>query len=431
MTPDSSKVLVVNTPDNRLSIFSLADTIPHLIAEVPVGLEPVTVSVLDNNTAWVVNNLSDDVSIVDLTLNHTVSTLRVGDEPSDVVFAGSPRRAYVSVSQEDRVKVYDPTSHAQVASIAINGHMPRAMAVSPSGLRVFVQVFQAGNETSVISAADVNGGVDLLNDPDFPRNLGNKSGHPDFPSGPADPPAVGHIIQWQPPNNTNSWFDNYAVNWSSKAPYTMYKTNVSDISTATNTVVKEIWGPTMGSINYSIAVSPKGRIVTTATDARNLHMYEPGVQSYMVETRINFVSPSGNTVLPRLLNPHVDYNPTNFLGTPTERDSAFGIPVAVAFGSDSSRCYVASFSNDKIAVILPNSPVAGGSTSSTDQIKGRIPTVHGPSGLLVDDAHHKLYVVGRFLNELQTLSTGDFHQMGLTRIGFDPTPDASFRVRVA
>ena len=36
------------------------------------------------------------------------ATVRVGDEPDDIVFAGSPRQAYVSVSQEDAVEVLDP-----------------------------------------------------------------------------------------------------------------------------------------------------------------------------------------------------------------------------------------------------------------------------------------------------------------------------------
>src|SRR5262245_22317820 len=56
MTPNGNLLLVVNTPDNRLSVFSLTGPSPTRIAEIPVGLEPVSVAALDNNTAWVVNN---------------------------------------------------------------------------------------------------------------------------------------------------------------------------------------------------------------------------------------------------------------------------------------------------------------------------------------------------------------------------------------
>src|SRR6185503_11741055 len=106
------------------------------------------------NTAWVVNNLSDDVSIVDLTTMHVVATLRTGDEPNDVVFAGSPTKAYVSVSMEDVIKVYDPSTLALSATIPVNGRMPRAMSRNAAGTLVFASIFQGGNRTSVLSATE-------------------------------------------------------------------------------------------------------------------------------------------------------------------------------------------------------------------------------------------------------------------------------------
>src|SRR4029077_7594466 len=108
---------------------------PRRVAEIPVGMEPVSVAALSDNEAWVVNNLSDDVSIVNLSTLNVRATLAVGDEPSDVVFANG--KAYVSVSQEDVVKAYDATSDALVATIPIDGRMPRALARSVDGMRVY------------------------------------------------------------------------------------------------------------------------------------------------------------------------------------------------------------------------------------------------------------------------------------------------------
>src|SRR6185503_10552838 len=125
MTPDGTRLLAVNTPDNRLAVFDLTGATPVRIAEVPVGLEPVSVAARTNSEAWVVNNLSDDVSIVDLATMNVRATLRVGDEPNDVVFAAG--RAYVSVSQEDALKVVDPATLAVVAVVPIPGRMPRAL----------------------------------------------------------------------------------------------------------------------------------------------------------------------------------------------------------------------------------------------------------------------------------------------------------------
>jgi len=48
MTPDGTKLLVVNTPDNRLSVFDLTGATPARIAEIPVGLEPVSVAARSN-----------------------------------------------------------------------------------------------------------------------------------------------------------------------------------------------------------------------------------------------------------------------------------------------------------------------------------------------------------------------------------------------
>src|SRR5438128_10216888 len=61
LTPDGTRLLAVNTPDHRLSVFELADEMPKLVAEISVGLEPVSVAVRNDHEAWVTNWLSDSV----------------------------------------------------------------------------------------------------------------------------------------------------------------------------------------------------------------------------------------------------------------------------------------------------------------------------------------------------------------------------------
>src|SRR5262245_53142074 len=70
LTPSGSRLLVVNTSDDRLAIFDLTGAKPVKVADVPVGLEPVAVAARDDGEAWVVNHLSDDVSIVNLVTGH-------------------------------------------------------------------------------------------------------------------------------------------------------------------------------------------------------------------------------------------------------------------------------------------------------------------------------------------------------------------------
>jgi len=102
LTPDGTHLLVCNIPDNRLEIFAVyAGGLTHQ-ASVPVGMEPVAVAARTNTEAWVVNHLSDSVSVVDLgsTPPRVTRTLLVGDEPRDIVFAGTGgNRAFVTTAR--------------------------------------------------------------------------------------------------------------------------------------------------------------------------------------------------------------------------------------------------------------------------------------------------------------------------------------------
>src|SRR5439155_7788298 len=54
LSPDRSRLFAVNTPDARLSVFDVSQpSNPRLIAEIRVGLEPVSVNPLNNDEAWV------------------------------------------------------------------------------------------------------------------------------------------------------------------------------------------------------------------------------------------------------------------------------------------------------------------------------------------------------------------------------------------
>ena len=105
LSPDGTRLFAVNTPDARLSVFDVTHPLnPFLIAEIPVGLEPVSVNARNNDEVWVVNEVSDSVSIVSVSNRIVVDTLAVKDEPADVVFAGG--KAFVStVAQQPDCRV--------------------------------------------------------------------------------------------------------------------------------------------------------------------------------------------------------------------------------------------------------------------------------------------------------------------------------------
>ena len=156
LTPDGTRLLVVNTPNGRLAVFDVTGSHPVQVGDIPVGLEPVSVAAQSDGEAWVVNHLSDDVSIVNLSTRNVRRTLRVGDEPADVVFANG--RAYVSVSQYDQVRVYDPgtlalSNRIQSMSEAQNRVSDFASATGSSSRMKWAQsqtsMVACGRETSV------------------------------------------------------------------------------------------------------------------------------------------------------------------------------------------------------------------------------------------------------------------------------------------
>jgi hypothetical protein len=64
LSPSGRLLLAVNTPDARLEIFLVAHRHLVRVESVPVGLEPVAVAVRGEQEAWVVNHVSDSVSVV-------------------------------------------------------------------------------------------------------------------------------------------------------------------------------------------------------------------------------------------------------------------------------------------------------------------------------------------------------------------------------
>ena len=99
MSPDGSTLFVVNIPDNRLEVFSIAGGSLTHIHSIPVGMEPVAVAAHSDDEVWVVNHLSDSISVVDVTgvVPRVVRTLLVGDEPNDIVFAGPAMNLFLPV----------------------------------------------------------------------------------------------------------------------------------------------------------------------------------------------------------------------------------------------------------------------------------------------------------------------------------------------
>ncbi len=392
ITPDGTRLLVVNTPDGSLTVFDLAGPTPQRLGFVPVGLEPVSVCAPSNSEAWVVNQLSDAVSIVDLTTLHVRATLRVGDEPSDVVFAGSPERAFVSVSGEDVVKVYDPANLAALpTTVAVAGRQPRALARSANGQQVFVAILSAGNRTTVLSEFEA----------------GDSLPAPQPPMAPGLPPAphTGLIVKQDAQGN---WRDETGKLWNSKVRYSLAEVDVARIDANTRAITRTVGD--LAATNLGLAVDPvSGAFATSGQEARNAVRFEPNLRGHIVDTRVSVVPTIGPATIVNL-DPHINYNITP--GPASEADSAIGMPTGVTWATDGQSLFVTSLSTARLAVVSPSGT-----------LRARVPVVEGPTGVLADPTRARVYVLGRFRGELQTLFSGSLKSLAVTSLGFDPTPD--------
>jgi YVTN family beta-propeller protein len=206
ISPDGTRLFAVNTANSRLSVFDLSQPRqPSLIAEIPVGLEPVSVNPRTSDEAWVVNQLSDSISVVSVSRGMVVQTIRAGDEPADVVFAGV-NRAFVTASRDNRVLVINTVTRTHIGSIPVFGGNPRALAVSADRTRVYAAFALSGNRTTIVP--------------------GFKAPPPPAPTNTALPPAPkeGVIVDAADPA------------WSRVIRYTMPDNDVVEIDAATLTV---------------------------------------------------------------------------------------------------------------------------------------------------------------------------------------------------
>src|SRR5436305_14538304 len=134
--PDGTRLFAVNTPDARLSVFDVTQpSNPRLIAEIPVGVEPVSVNPRNNDEAWVVNEVSDSISVVSVSQRIVTDTIYVKDEPADVVFANG--KAFVTAARKYMIAVFDASTHSLVTNIALFGENPRALAVNSNATKIY------------------------------------------------------------------------------------------------------------------------------------------------------------------------------------------------------------------------------------------------------------------------------------------------------
>lgn len=158
----SASVTVSVTPafayiaNNGSNTVSVIDTRTNTVsATIPVGAEPYGVAVNPVTTrAYVANGAGNTVSVIDTASNLVIAAIDVGAAPRTLALNPAGTRLYVVNSGVSAIKVVDTTSNAVIATVGV-GSAPTGIVVNPAGTRIYV-VNQGSQTVSVIDAASNN-----------------------------------------------------------------------------------------------------------------------------------------------------------------------------------------------------------------------------------------------------------------------------------
>jgi len=444
MSPDGTRLFAVNTPNAELEMYDLDASGLSFVEAVPVGLEPVAVAARSNNEVWVVNHLSDSISVVDVGADppRVVRTLLVGDEPRDIVFAGpGGDRAFITTAHRGQnspypqgeydvegvgradVWVFDASSLGTslggdpLTIVTLFGDRPRALAASTDGSTVFAAVFRSGNRTMSLSEPVICD----TNQTDNPCNVEGV----EYPGGLPAPKTnfegtqsreAGLVVGFN--EASGLWEDELGRDWSNGVRFTLPDIDVFGIDANAPTPVEVGSAAGVGTILFNMIVNPQnGYLYITNTEAINRVRFEgladwvtdlgpkpsgdpPTVRGHLHEARVTIIDSALN-VLPRHLNKHIDYAARpQPAGT---EDRSLSTPLGMAISSDGSTLYVAGFGSSAVGVYDTAELEADSFTPDAANMIS-LPR-GGPSGLVLDEARERLYVMTRFENSIVAVDT--------------------------
>lgn len=437
LSSDGQSLLATNTPAGTLELFTINDAGITATSTVPVGLEPVAVALRNDSQAWVVNHLSDSISIVDLSQNppRVINTLLVGDEPRDIVFAGENNRyAYVTAAhrgqngQDDQpinAELYTPgAGRADVwvfdsenpgstlggeptSVISLFGDTARSLEVSNDGSKVYVAVMHSGNKTTAIGEIELEKAGPIQNAEGIQA------------------PDTGLIVQhdgsqWL--DATGSATDLAGTHYGDLIPFALPDMDVFVLdATASPQILNTYSG--VGTTLFNMIVNPANDdLLISNTESLNVNRFEgqglisSSVRGDFLRNRISVIA--DGTVKTQELNTHVDRALS--IADDSLRALSISQPLGMAIDNSANRIYVAGFGSNKLFVY--EADAIGTDTFSSAAFEPVSLNGGGPTGIVLNNNTSKAYVLTRFNNSVAVINTNTLEQEQELSM-FNPEPD--------
>ncbi len=396
-------LLVTNTPNNSLELFDLSQSKLDKVATVPVGIDPIAVA-SDVNYAWVVNHISDNLSVVQLGDSpKVINIIDLGDEPRDVLIAGENRQFlfvtsahrgqnHPSFSPDD---LHDPEkgkgslwvfnlqdtlkpAPTPITIINLFGEVPRSLAASPDGKTVYAASFYSGNQSTLVPN----------------KKLPYKKAGISKSADGVEQPATGLIIQY----DGSHWRDDHQRIYDTVIDYEIADNDVFVID-ADRSVPKlkgAIKG--VGTNLFAMSVVPHtGELLIANTEANNLQRFEGSKGELTGRFIKNQISVWKEQNVHKVeLNPHI-----NVQGITDNPELSLSQPSAIEFSENAEEVLIAGLGSSRLIKTSTRQLLENDYAPEPSNII-ELPSA-GVSGLLrLDD---RLFVYSFISNELLEIDT--------------------------
>lgn len=458
---DKKSIYISNIPNHSLDIYRYSEAgILTKQFSLPVGIEPVAVAVVgtgNNEQAWVVNHVSDSISIVKFDREHpyVAQTLLVGDEPRDIVFAqdkafittahrgqqrsnaalanvegaGDPELHTAGISRAD-VWVFDTQNLGTSLGgkpekiIELFGDTPRALAVTPDEKTVYVSILNSGNQTTAVHESVMCEGFEDDSYGNKPCNVLDNKNSPNglakgaLPGGRTAPgvnkdgipqPWTSMIVKYD--QTSGQWQDTKGRNFSNGIRFSLPDKDVFAINA--ETLLEKSVYQHIGTTLFNMAVNPaNNKLYVSNTEANNAVRFEglgqmggSTVQGNIARSQVTIIDDENNEILIRGLNRHIDYQ--QIKAPSSVKPHTVATPTQMAFNQAGSTLYMAAMGSNKIAV-YPTTQLEqnhywddSGEEFSPQQLSNNfIAMPGGPVGILLNEDKNQLLTYTRFDNSL-------------------------------